>query len=112
LDRNALLKDLNRAYADEWRAHYNYLYVANTVCGPGSAEVVPILRDKAYRALAQANRFAGRINELGGIPVAKMKDLLQVATDKPFKLPSRMNDVPGAVRAVLDAERTAIHTYK
>ena len=28
-----LIKDLNRAYADEWLAHYSYLYMARTCTG-------------------------------------------------------------------------------
>ena len=112
LDKADLLRELNRAYADEWCAHYNYLFVANTLSGPATAEVIPFIRDKSYRALEQANRFAVRISELGAQPVMKMKDLLEAATDKPFKLPGKMNDRAGVLRAVLDAERTAIRTYK
>jgi ferritin-like protein len=112
LDKAALLRELNRAYSDEWCGHYNYLYVANTLCGPGSFEVVQFMRRKSDRALYQATRFALRINELGGHPVAKLKDVLATATDKPFKLPASVKDVEGMVKAVLDAERTAIQSYK
>jgi bacterioferritin len=112
IDKQALIKDLNRAYADEWCAHYNYLYVANTISGQSSPDLIRFLADKSARALEQANRFASRICQLGERPVAKLKDLLEAATDKPFKLPDRSDNVPGTLKAVLDAERTAIRTYK
>ena len=60
---------------------------------------------------ARANRLAQRILQLGGQPIAKLTDLVQHATDKPFKLPESMADVQGVLRAVLDAERTSLRTY-
>lgn len=110
--RPALIEALIRAYADEWFAHYNYWFVANTVCGPASPAVVAILRRKAQRALTHANRLAARLNELGSRPVAKVTELVQYATDKPFKLPDDVRDLDGALKAVLDAERTSLRTYQ
>jgi bacterioferritin len=110
-EQPALIQALIQAYADEWFAHYNYWFVANTVCGPASQAVIALLRRKAQRALIHANRLAARINELGGQPVAKLTDLVQHATDKPFKLPDDVRDLDGALRAVLDAERTSLRTY-
>ena len=111
-DQPLLIQELTRAYADEWFAHYNYCFVANTVGGPGSPAVIPLLRQKARRALAHANRLAARIRELGGQPVAKLEALIQHASDKPFKLPDSMRDLDGVLKAVLDAERTSMRTYR
>ena len=111
-DQPFLIQELTRAYADEWFAHYNYCFVANTVGGPGSPAVIPLLRQKARRALAHANRLAARIRELGGQPVAKLEALIQHASDKPFKLPDSMRDLDGVLKAVLDAERTSMRTYR
>jgi bacterioferritin len=111
LEQPALIQALIQAYADEWFAHYNYWFVANTVCGPASQAVITLLRRKAQRALVHANRLAARINELGGQPVAKLTELVQHATDKPFKLPDNVRDLDGALKAVLDAERTSLRTY-
>jgi bacterioferritin len=112
LERTALIQILTQAYADEWFAHYNYWFVANTVCGPASSAVITLLQEKAQRALLHANRLAERLNELGGRPVAKLTELVQHATDKPFKLPADVRDLDGALKAVLDAERTSLRTYQ
>jgi bacterioferritin len=111
-ERTALVQALTQAYADEWFAHYNYWFVANTVCGPASAAVAALLRRKAQRALLHANWLAARLSELGGQPVAKLTELVQHATDKPFKLPDDVRDLDGALKAVLDAERTSLRTYQ
>ena len=111
-ERTALVQALTQAYADEWFAHYNYWFVANTVCGPASAAVAALLRRKAQRALVHANWLAARLSELGGQPVAKLTELVQHATDKPFKLPDDVRDLDGALKAVLDAERTSLRTYQ
>jgi ferritin-like protein len=92
--------------------HYNYWFVANTVCGPACPAVAALPRRKAQRALVHANRLAARLYELGSRPVAKLTELVQHATDKPFKLPDDVRDLDGALKAVLDAERTSLRTYQ
>jgi bacterioferritin len=111
-EQTTLIQVLIQAYADEWFAHYNYWFVANTVCGPASPAVVTLLREKAQRALVHANRLAERLNELGSRPIAKLTELVQRSTDKPFKLPDNVRDLDGALKAVLDAERTSLRTYQ
>jgi bacterioferritin len=111
-DRKGLIEDLTRAYADEWYAHYNYFLVSKTISGPASPAVSQILRRKSERALSHAERLAERIIALGGEPVLKLTALPDVATDKPFKLPNDVRDIDGALKAVLDAERTSIRTYQ
>jgi bacterioferritin len=111
-DKKVFIQDLTRAYADEWYAHYNYSFVANTISGPASPAVIRVLRRKIKQALIHADRLAERILSLGGMPVPKLTDLPHHATDKPFKLPDNVRDIDGALRAVLDAERTSIRTYR
>jgi bacterioferritin len=112
LDRGTLIQDLTQAYADEWFAHYNYFFASNIVGGPDSPAVIKLLRYKAGRALVHANRLATRISQLGGKIIPKLDDLSQHATDKPFKLPENVRDLDGVLKAVLDAERTSIRTYR
>jgi bacterioferritin len=112
LDRGALIRDLTQAYADEWFAHYNYFFASNTVSGPDSPAVIKLLHHKADRALVHASRLAARISQLGGKIIPKLDDLSQHATDKPFKLPENVRDLDGVLKAVLDAERTSIRTYR
>jgi bacterioferritin len=111
MNRTALLKALTRAYADEWFAHYNYQFTANVLWGHHSPSTTALLSRKSAEAFARTNRLAQRMLELGGQPIRKLPDLIQHATDKPFKLPNSMSDVQAVLRAVLDAERTSIRTY-
>ncbi len=111
-DRKVLIEELTRAYADEWYAHYNFFFVSKTISGPASPAVSQILRRKSDRALIHAERLAERIIALGGAPIAKLTDLPNYATDKPFKIPEDVRDIDGALKAVLDAERTSIRTYR
>lgn len=111
-DRKVLIQELTRTYADEWFAHYNYTLVANTVSGPAAPVVAQVLQRKAQEAWVHANRLAERIISLGGQPVPKLIALKEHATDKPFKLPENVRDIDGALKAVLDAERTSIRTYR
>jgi bacterioferritin len=106
-----LLRELQRAYADEWFAHYNYFIAAQLVSGPSSASIAELLRNKSDEAFKRADRIAGRIVQLGGIPTTKLTALVEVATDKPFKLPEDLSDIDGLLRAVLDAERTSMRTH-
>ena len=101
-DKKGLIQGLTRAYADEWYAHYNYSFVANTISGPAAPAVIQILRRKVERALAHADWLAERILSLGGMPVPKLTALPEYATDKPFKLPENVRDIDGALRAVLE----------
>ena len=110
--RVRLVKDLIRAYADEWFAHYNFQFTANALWGHHSPSTTALLARKSSDALARANRLAQRILQLGGQPTQKLTDLVDHATDKPFKLPKSTADVHGVLKAVLDAERTSLRTYQ
>jgi len=110
--RPTLLKELTRTYADEWFAHYNYQFTANALRGHHSPSTIALLKRKSEDAFARTNRLAQRLLELGGQPVKKLTELIDHATDKPFKLPASMADVDGVLKAVLDAERTSLRTYQ
>jgi bacterioferritin len=109
--RARLIKDLTRAYADEWFAHYNFQFTANALWGHYSPSTTALLTRKSGEALARANRLAQRILQLGGQPIPKLTDLIDHATDKPFKLPKSVTDMHAVLKAVLDAERTSLRTY-
>jgi bacterioferritin len=109
--RPRLVEQLRRAHADEWHAHYNFLYVARTLAGHRAPSVITLLRELSTGALDRAERLAGRLVELGGKPAARVKDLVSFATNKPFKLPKNPTDIDGALKAVLDAQRTSLRTY-
>jgi bacterioferritin len=112
IDVEELHAQLLRAYADEWFAHYNYFYVSHILRGPTSPTLVTIVRRKSQDALEHAHRLARRLKELGAEPVSRLGDLEKHATDKPFKVPESVHDLDGFLKAILDAERTSIRTYR
>ncbi|MFI5269212.1 MAG: ferritin-like domain-containing protein, partial [Chloroflexota bacterium] len=52
-----LIAALNRAYADEWFAHYNYFFVSHAVTGPASASIQELLRSKPDEGLTRADKL-------------------------------------------------------
>ena len=110
-NRAGLLAALTQAYADEWFAHYNFQFAATNLWGHHSPSTTELLARKSGEAFQRTTRLAQRILELGGRPVSKLTELVEHATDKPFKLPRSMSDVQGVLKAVLDAERTSLRTY-
>jgi hypothetical protein len=64
MDRASLLKELTRAYADEWFAHYNFQFTANAIWGHHSPSTTALLSRKSVEAFARANRLAQRILQL------------------------------------------------
>jgi bacterioferritin len=110
-DHKSVLPELIRAYANEWFGHYNYYFVSRMVNGPSAESIGAFLLKKSKVALDRADRLASRIIELGGTPVPKLTELVDAATDKPFKLAEDLSDVTALLEAVLDAERTSMRTH-
>lgn len=71
LDVNELLKLLNKAFADEWFAYYQYWLGAKVVKGPMKDAVAAELLQHATDELAHAELVANRIIQLGGKPVTE-----------------------------------------
>jgi len=69
MDVDELLKLLNRAYASEWLAYYQYWLGAKIIKGPMKDAVAAELTLHATEELAHATLLAGRIIQLGGIPL-------------------------------------------
>lgn len=68
LDLNALLKELNSAYCDEWLAYYQYWIGAKLAQGKMSHPIAQELAEHAAEELEHAEKLAKRILELGGTP--------------------------------------------
>lgn len=69
LDINELLAVLNRAFADEWLAYYQYWLGAKVVKGPMKDAVASELLLHATEELGHADMLALRIIQLGGTPL-------------------------------------------
>jgi bacterioferritin len=74
MDVDELLCILNRAFADEWLAYYQYWTGAKLVKGPMKDAVASELLLHATEELSHADMLATRIIQLGGNPLLKPED--------------------------------------
>ncbi len=74
MDVDELLNLLNRAFADEWLAYYQYWLGAKVVKGPMKDAVAAELLLHANEELAHADMLALRIIQLGGTPLLTPED--------------------------------------
>jgi bacterioferritin len=81
-----LLNLLNQAYASEWLAYYQYWLGAKIIKGPMKDAVAAELTLHATEELNHATLLAGRIIQLGGVPLTnphRWFDLSPCAYDAP-----------------------------
>ena len=110
MDVDKLVEALNRAYASEWLAYYQYWLWAKLIKGPMKDAVAAELTLHATEELGHAVLLADRIIQLGGTPVAHPRDWMSLspcAYDAP---------VDPLVTTLLDqniaGEQCAIGAYK
>ncbi|HDS09838.1 MAG TPA: ferritin [Firmicutes bacterium] len=75
-----LLKELNKALADEWLAYYQYWIGAKIVVGPMKQSAMDELIQHAADELRHAEMISGRILQLGGTPVLSPFDWEKLST--------------------------------
>jgi len=69
MDINRVIELLNKAYADEWLAYYQYWIGAKVISGPMKEAVIAELLQHAADELRHADMVANRIIQLGGVPL-------------------------------------------
>lgn len=107
-----LIKELNKAYADEWIAYYYYKWAATVVSGRGSPNVAKELDRIADEEEEHADELAARILELGGEPERDFEDLQKIANCKKIVFPKDVSDLKGFLTAVIEqGEWCAIDAY-
>lgn len=110
MDVKQLVKQLNKAYCDEWLAYYQYWIGAKVVRGPMKEAVIAELTQHAADELRHADMLALRIIQLGGTPVTEPKEWYEhsncgyEAPDDPF--------VKKVLEQNIAGEQCAIVTYK
>ncbi len=110
MDVQKLIGMLNRAFADEWLAYYQYWIGAKIVKGPMKDAVIAELTQHAADELRHADMLALRIIQLGGTPVLRPEDWYKHsncgydAPDNPF--------VKEVLEQNIKGEQCAIVTYK
>ena len=74
LDVDELLKLLNKAFADEWLAYYQYWIGAQVIKGPMKDAIITELTQHAQDELRHAQMLTDRIIQLGGTPILEPKE--------------------------------------
>jgi len=109
MDVDELVTLLNKAFADEWLAYYQYWVGALIVKEPMKEAAIAELTEHAADELRHAQMLADRIIQLGGTPVTDPKDWDKLANCK------YINPTDPHVRAIIaqgvDGEQCAIDVY-
>jgi bacterioferritin len=111
LDVEDLIKDLNRAYCDEWLAYYSWWYMARVVAGQGYEDMSEFLDKIAKEEEEHADELANRIVELGGFPLSNPMELEKNANAPYPKPPKEISDYKKIIKVVMDGEAGAIDVY-
>ena len=106
-----VISDLNKAYADEWLAHYQYWLTAQWIRGMDADTLKEVLLQQSEDELNHAETLANRIIQLGGTPVMQFDQLTATAKCGFKEPPSNPADLKQVIKDVLDAEACAIETY-
>jgi len=105
-----LLELLNKAFADEWLAYYQYWVGAKVAKGPMRGAVVAELEEHANDELKHAGMLTERIIQLGGTPILKPEDWYEV-TNCGYEAPEDPH-VKALLEQNIKGERCAIDVYK
>lgn len=110
VDVKKLLKLLNKAYADEWLAYYQYWIGAKLAKGPMRGQVTAELEEHASDELKHAGMVAERIVQLGGTPLIDPAEWLK-QTNCGYDAPADP-DVRVLLAQNIKGEQCAISVYK
>lgn len=100
---------LNKAYADEWLAYYQYFIESKVVKGLMKDAAITELTQHAADELRHANMLTVRIIQLGGVPLLHPKDWMQYSNCG-YDAPNDF-DVVSILKDAIKGEQCAIHTY-
>lgn len=111
LDLKNLIKDLDKAYCDEWLAYYAWWYMAQAVEGKGYEDMAEFLNKIAKDELEHAAELAERIIELGGLPTNGLSNIEKNANNPYPGVMKKLNNYDEIIRLVTTAEAGAIEAY-
>jgi bacterioferritin len=106
-----LVKDLNKAYCDEWLAFYLYWYMAQIVSGRAYEDMQELLNKLAKDELEHAQELADLIIKLGDVPISNPTELAKNANFPYIMPPKNTADINRMIRIVAEAEAGAIEVY-
>ena len=104
-----VIRLLNKAYADEWLAYYQYFIEAKVIKGIMKDAAIAELNQHATDELRHANMVADRILQLGGTPLLNPKEWF-TQTNCGYEEPKEF-DVVAILEDSIKGEQCAISTY-
>jgi bacterioferritin len=105
-----LIEVLNKAFADEWLAYYQYWVGAKVAKGPMRGAVAAELEEHAGDELKHAGMLTERIIQLGGVPILK-PDVWYEMTNCGYETPEDPH-VRTLLKQNIKGEQCAIDVYK
>ncbi len=109
LDIQEIINLLNKAYADEWLAYYQYFIESKVVKGIMKDSIITELNEHATDELRHADMIANRILQLGGTPILNPKEWF-TQTNCGYDAPQNF-DVTDILKDAIKGEQCAINTY-
>ena len=109
LDINEIISMLNKAYADEWLAYYQYFIEAKVIKGIMKDAAIAELTQHATDELRHANMVADRILQLGGTPLLHPQEWF-THTNCGYEEPKDF-DVVSILEDSIKGEQCAISVY-
>ena len=109
-DINNLITMLNKAFADEWLAYYQYWIGAKIAKGPMRMSVITELEEHANEELEHSKILADRIIQLGGSPILTPEEWYKM-TNCGYLAPKDFH-VKKILEQNIQGERCAIDVYK
>jgi len=109
LEINEIIAMLNKAYADEWLAYYQYFIEAKVIKGIMKDAAIAELTQHATDELRHANMVADRILQLGGTPLLHPQEWF-THTNCGYEEPKDF-DVVSILEDSIKGEQCAISVY-
>jgi len=104
-----IIEKLNKAFADEWLAYYQYWIGAKIIRGKFSKNVIAELEEHAQDELKHANMLINRILQLEGKPILKPEDWYKM-TNCGYDAPEDSSTI-AILKQNIKGERCAIAIY-
>ncbi len=109
IEAEEVVRLLNRAYADEWLAFYQYYIEEKVVKGIMKDAAIAELQEHAQDELRHADMVAQRILQLGGTPILNPKEWF-AQTNCGYEEPKNF-DILAILEDAIKGEQCAIRTY-
>lgn len=109
IEADTVTRLLNKAYADEWLAYYQYFTESKVIQGIMKDAAITELTQHAADELRHATMIAGRIIQLGGTPLLSPKEWFTHANCG-YEAPTDANVLP-ILQQAIKGEQCAIGIY-